>query len=337
MPSIDTPTTEAARVGVVVIGRNEGERLKRCIASVQSAGVHVVYVDSASTDGSADWARTQGVSVVALDMTRPFTAARARNAGVQHLLSSHPHLALVQFVDGDCEMDPAWLPMAVAFMGARPEVVVVSGRLRERHPEHSIYNRLCDAEWDAPEGPATVCGGIALMRVAAFRAAGGFREDLISGEEPELCVRLRAGGGKVWRLAVPMALHDAAMRRFGQWWRRTVRGGHGFAEGASLHGAPPERHYVAETRRAIAWGVALPLAALVLSVLIGPAGLLLLMAYPLQWLRLAWRERQAGRAPRLAWERSLFLVLARFPEAQGVLTFGLNRLRRRRAALMEYK
>jgi GT2 family glycosyltransferase len=327
----------AATVGVVVIGRNEGERLKRCIASVQSSGAAVVYVDSASTDGSAEWARDQAVTVVALDMDRPFTAARARNAGFQRLWADRPELAFVQFVDGDCEMDPAWVPSAASFLLARPDVAVVCGRLRERHPERSVYNRLCDMEWDASAGPAQACGGIALMRVGAFAASGGFREDLISGEEPELCVRLRASGWQVWRLALPMALHDAAMLHFTQWWKRTVRGGHGFAEGALLHGAPPERHYVAETRRALAWGVALPLAALLPAALFHPAWLSLLMAYPLQWLRLTWRERAAGRQGRQAVERALFLVLARFPEAQGVLTFWINRLRRRRAALMEYK
>lgn len=333
----DPSTEPPVSVGVVVIGRNEGERLKRCIASVQSPGARVVYVDSASTDGSAVWARAQGVEVVALEMDRPFTAARARNAGVQRLLARWPGLAFVQFVDGDCEMDPGWMAAAAQFLRDRPEVVVVSGRLRERHPEHSVYNRLCDAEWDAPAGPGTACGGIALMRLDAFAAAGGFREDLISGEEPELCVRLRAAGGRVWRLALPMALHDAAMLRFAQWWKRTVRGGHGYAEGSAMHGALPERHYVTETRRALLWGAALPVAAVVLALLLHTAWLALLLAYPLQWLRLAWRERAAGRAGRAGLERALFLVLARFPEAQGVLTFGLNRLRRRRAALMEYK
>jgi GT2 family glycosyltransferase len=333
MPSGDL----AATVGVVVIGRNEGERLKRCIASVQSSGAGVVYVDSASTDGSAEWARDQGVTVVALDMARPFTAARARNAGFQRLLAQRPGLVFVQFVDGDCEMDPGWLPTATGFLQSRPDVAVVCGRLRERHPERSIYNRLCDAEWDAPAGPAQACGGIALMRADALLASGGFREDLISGEEPELCVRLRATGWRVWRLASPMALHDAAMLHFSQWWKRTVRGGHGFAEGAMLHGAPPERHYVAETRRALLWGAALPAATLLLAALVHPACLVLVLAYPMQWLRLTWRERGAGRTGRLAVERALFLVLARFPEAQGVLTYWLNRLRRRRAGLMEYK
>lgn len=321
-------------VGVVVIGRNEGERLRRCIGSVQALADRVVYVDSDSTDGSAEWARGQGVDVVALDLSRPFTAARARNAGLRRLLALAPGLAFVQFVDGDCEVQPGWIPAAARFLQAHPRVVAACGRRRERFPERSVYNRLCDHEWDTPTGEAKACGGDALMRIEALQAVGGFREDLIAGEEPELCVRLRAAGGQVWRLPEEMTLHDAAMGRFGQWWKRAMRGGHAYAEGAWLHGASPERHFVVETRRALLWGAVLPLASLALAWLLHPAWLALLLAFPLQLLRLGWRERADGAAGR---ERALFLLLARFPEAQGALTFWLNRLRRRRAGLIEYK
>jgi len=324
---------DGAGFGVVVIGRNEGERLKRCLGSALPAATCVVYVDSGSTDGSADWARAQGARVVELDMTRPFTAARARNEGFRRLRLEAPQLPFVQFVDGDCEIAPGWLDAALAFLQEHPQVVAACGRRRERHPEHSLYNLLCDQEWDTPVGEARSCGGDVMMRTDALSRAGGYRDDLIAGEEPELCVRLRAAGWKIWRLPDEMTLHDAAMTRFGQWWKRSMRGGHAYAEGAALHGAPPERHGVAATRRALLWGAALPLATLVLT-LLSPWFLLLLAAYPLQVLRIALRD--GIRDPARRW-RALFFVLARFPEAQGVLKFRLDRLRRRRSVLIEYK
>ncbi|WP_238382488.1 glycosyltransferase family 2 protein [Tabrizicola thermarum] len=313
-------------LGAVVIGRNEGARLVACLASFPASVRPLVYVDSGSTDGSVAAARAAGAEVVALDMSVPFTAARARNEGFARLMQlGAPEF--VQFVDGDCVLQPGWLPAAEAFLRAHPEVGVVCGRRREIRPEVSIWNRLCDAEWDTPVGRALACGGDALMRVAAVQAVGGYDPALIAGEEPELCVRLRAAGWQVWRIDEEMTLHDAAMTRIGQWWKRTRRGGHAFAEGAALHGAPPERHWVAETRRAVLWGAVLPLVTLI-GALVSPWALLLLLLYPLQMLRLARRH---------GWERGVFMVLAKVPEAVGVLQYWMNRLRRRKAGLIEYK
>src|SRR3954468_10399767 len=154
-----------ARVGVVAIGRNEGERLRRCLESLEPAARPTVYVDSGSTDGSPDLARSLGADVVALDLSAPFTAARARNAGFERLLAIAPDVEYVQFVDGDCEVDPAWIPTATAAPDAGPEVAVVCGRRRERFPEGTLYNRLCDLEWDGAPGETDACGGDALMRV----------------------------------------------------------------------------------------------------------------------------------------------------------------------------
>lgn len=314
------------RVGAVIIGRNEGARLVACLASFPADVRLMVYVDSGSTDGSVDAARAAGAEVVALDMTVPFTAARARNEGFQRLLDlGAPDL--VQFVDGDCRLQPDWIARAAAFLAERPDVGVVCGRRREVHPEASIWNRLCDWEWDTPVGEARACGGDALMRVSAVRAVGGYDPTLIAGEEPELCVRLRQAGWKIWRIGEEMTLHDAAMTRFGQWWKRTRRGGHAFAEGAALHGAPPERHWVAETRRALLWGAILPVLTLA-GLLVTPWAAILLLIYPLQILRLS---------RRMGLERAVFTVLAKLPEALGVLQYRFNRLRKRRAGLIEYK
>jgi glycosyltransferase involved in cell wall biosynthesis len=323
-----------SRVGVVAIARNEGGRLARCLASVLREASRVVYVDSGSTDGSLERARAMGVETVALDSRLPFTAARARNAGLRRLLELEPALPFVQFVDGDCEIVAGWLERAVAFLDARREVVVVCGRRRERFPERSAYNLLCDMEWDTPPGEALACGGDALARAAVLARAGGFREDLIAGEEPELCARLRAAGWQVWRLPVEMTLHDAAMTRFSQWWRRTRRAGHAFAEVASLCRALPGRPWRRESLSNLVWGAALPASAFAGAWLFGPAALAVLCLYPLQVARIAVR---GDRSPRENWLRALAIVAGKLPEALGHLQYLASRAAGERARLIEYK
>jgi hypothetical protein len=228
-----------------------------------------------------------------------------------------------------------WIENAVAFLDAHRDVAVVCGRRRERYPRRSIYNWLCDIEWAGPiAGETKACGGDALMRLDAFTQVGRYREDLIAGEEPELCVRLRAAGWRIWRLDVDMTLHDAAITRFGQWWRRAVRGGYAFAQGAYLHGALPERHFVWEARRAWLLGVWLPLACLALGLVFGPWGWAAWLIYP---LHMVWKflhiHGSLGDRTRLA----LFWGIGCFPEGWGQIKFMRDRLLGRQARLIEYK
>ncbi len=319
------------KVAVVAIGRNEGERLAKCLASVIAVGAPVVYVDSGSRDGSVATARGAGIDVVELDGGIPYTAARARNEGFERVRRLTPDLSYVQFVDGDCEIIAGWIEKAVAFLDAHREVAVVCGRLRERYPRRSIYNRLCDIEWDTPVGETDACGGNALMRVDAFERVGAYRADLAAGEEPELCARLRAAGWRVWRLDVEMARHDAAMMRFSQWWWRAVRTGYGVAQHAYLFGTPSLRW---GALRAWLWGVWLPLACLVFGVVLGPWGWASWLIYPLQFLRQTLRNR--GPLSRRAF-LALFQLVSRFAECWGQIKFMCERLLDRQARLIEYK
>jgi len=321
-------------VGIVVIGRNEGDRLAECLKSVVYLGYPIVYVDSGSTDGSVQMALAMGVNVVPLDIQRPFTAARARNEGFQRLTALLPELQYVQFVDGDCELVDGWLESAIRFLDAHPDGAGVCGRLRERHPERSVYNMLCDIEWDTPVGETSFCGGNVLMRVVPFVQLRGYRPHLIAGEEPELCLRLRATGWRIWRLDVEMALHDAAMVRFGQWWKRSLRNGHAFAEGTFLLGASAERHWVQETFSAWVWGLGLPLSIFFCAALVGPFALAAFAVYPLQVIRLALRGNRSTRAN---WWRAVFLVIGKFPEMLGQAKFISNRAFGSRSKLIEYK
>lgn len=312
-------------VDAVVIGRNEGERLVACLAALAGSVRRVVYVDSGSTDGSLDAARAAGAEALALDLSRPFTAARARNAGLSALKSGPPEF--VQFIDGDCVLREGWIERGVKFLTDNLRAAVVCGRRRERFPQISVYNALIDAEWNTPLGESKTCGGDALMRYQAVQTVGGYREDLIAGEEPELCLRLRARGWTIWRIDAEMTWHDAAITRFGQWWKRTERAGHAFAEGAARFSTPQAPHWRDESRRIWLWGLAIPLVAL-LGSLLHPAVLGLVLVYPLQVLRLKGR---------MGWTAAFFNTLGKFPEAQGALRFHLRRLNRAESRLIEYK
>lgn len=321
------------QIGLVVIGRNEGQRL---IASLRSLGPHVrnaVYVDSGSTDGSVQAAREMGAQVVELATDIPFTAARARNAGVAALVKEHPATGLVQFIDGDCSLADDWLTAAAAFLADRPDVAIVTGRRRERFPDRSFYNELCDREWDGPKGLISECGGDFMIRMADFRAVQGFRAELIAGEEPELCLRLRERGRVIWRLDREMTLHDANIMQLRQWWRRQMRAGHAFAEVSWLHFASPKRIWQRQFLRSMVWGLALPLIAVALAVLLDWRFLLLLLAYPLNVARIAAREGGSLSA----WKSAALSVLGKLPEAAGALKFHSGRLAGKRQALIEYK
>lgn len=319
-------------IAAVVIGRNEGERLRACLNSLVGQVRHLVYVDSGSTDGSIEFSESVGATVVALDLSIPFTAARARNAGFEKALELGG-AKYVQFVDGDCCVQPGWLDIARTKLSENSDIAVVSGRVRERYPEASVYNRLCDAEWDRPVGETKSCGGNAMMRVDAFEALGGFEDSLIAGEEPELCIRLRRAGWKIYRLDAEMVLHDAAMTRFSQFWKRARRGGFAASEGVAIHGGPPEYHGVATVGRALIWGLALPAAILTGAFVTTPWVLLLLILYPLQVLRLA--ARSGAGEPK--WEKAIFLTIGKFAEAQGCIEYCWRRVTRGRAQLIEYK
>jgi GT2 family glycosyltransferase len=331
-------------VGIVVIGRNEGERLKECLRSLRG-GDAVVYVDSGSSDGSVEWARSHGALVVELPSPPAFTAARGRNAGLEALKSSQPLIRMVQMVDGDCAVAPTWIEAGRRALENDRGLAVVFGRRRERFPEASIYNALCDDEWNTPVGPAKSCGGDALFRIEALEQAGGYDPSLIAGEEPDLCLRLRAAGWCVERIDEEMTTHDAAILHFGQWWRRAKRGGHAFVELAHRHRRAGDPAWRQKCLSVLVWAGLLPLVLLAATAfaLRSPTmpalGLVLLclLPWPLQILRLFLREWVRGNSPRKAAASAALMTIGKFAEMSGMLLYASRQLSRRTATLIEYK
>lgn len=330
-----------ATVAAVVIGRNEGERLKRSLASVREQVGRIVYVDSGSSDDSVAFARSLGIEVIELDRSAPFTAARGRNAGAMAIYHSGDMPDYIQFIDGDCLLVQGWIAAGLAHLEARPDLGIVTGWRSEIHRDASVYNAICDFEWHRPAGPIEACGGDMMVRAQAFFDLDGFNPQVIAAEDDEFCVRMRKSGLGIERLPLPMTRHDAAMTRFSEWWRRAVRSGHGFAQVGHLH---PD-HFRAERRRVWLYGLLLPLIALAglvlaLSGAVWP-GLLVVIAamtgYELSWLRTVQGLIRAGLPAREAMHHALYLSLSKFPNLLGMLTYHWRRWQRRDMNIIEYK
>ena len=315
-------------LGAVAIGRNEGDRLKACLRSLVPLCERVVYVDSGSRDDSVAFARSLGVTVVELDTITPFTAARARNAGFEALLAAGD-LDLVQFVDGDCKVQPEWLQAGTEAMAADPELGLVTGWRSEIHPQASVYNQMCEVEWHRPAGAIETSGGDMMVRVAAFQQVGGFDPLLIAGEDPEFSLRLGKAGWRLERLPVSMTLHDANMTAFGQWWKRTVRTGHCFAQIGQMH--PP--HFRREILRVWAYGLILPLLALIGLFTSGWLLLLVLAVYELSYFK----TLRGLKGQPMAARQAALLTLAKIPNLLGMLSYYRHRRSGEAMQLIEYK
>lgn len=330
-------TSQNDRVGAVIIGRNEGERLKRCIASAKKQISTLVYVDSGSSDGSAEYAASQGASVVQLDMSKPFSAGRARNAGFERIKSLETDLDYIQFIDGDCELGENWIRAGLEYLTRNPAFAIVTGRLRERFPGKSMYNELCDVEWNRPIGESLSSGGNFMVRFGAFSDIGGFNPDMIAGEEPELCFRLRRLGWKIYNLDELMALHDANMLRFSQWWKRSIRTGYAYTHRYFLHKADSDRYLLRATVRIWLWAFVLPLSVLLVSIVAGGWACLLLLIYPAQLARGALDAMALTKKPGASIRYALFNIIGRWPQLIGQIKFILERLARKKASIIEYK
>jgi len=348
------------QTAVVVIGRNEGERLKRCLSSIQAQhSGPIVYVDSGSTDGSVAYARAVSVQVVELAMDTAFTMARARNAGLfylsEHYLSSdNSEIQLVQFVDGDCELAPGWLAVASDYLQRHPLVVAVCGNRIERFPHSSVYNQLIDMEWQAMAGEVEACGGDAMYRIDPLLLVDGFTDCMIAGEEAELGRRLTATGLSIMRLDEPMTTHDADMHKFTQWWLRSIRCGHAYAQGYDLQRNNRVSGRACYKRRQVLsslfYGIAVPalfllFGSMLIAVKLPPVSIIVIYSTMLFLLSLyirliqksAWVKMRLGNSLRQCFRYGSFVALAKFPEAQGVLKYYKNKLLGKTAGIIEYR
>jgi cellulose synthase/poly-beta-1,6-N-acetylglucosamine synthase-like glycosyltransferase len=328
------------KLSVVIIGRNEGSRLRACIESVRAQDLpagefEIVYVDSASSDGSPELARSLGAAVIELEGL-PMSAARGRNAGWR--ASRAP---FILFLDGDTILDPHFASRALDQLDQHPDWVAVLGRRRESHPHQSLFNRVLDIDWIRQPGPQDFFGGDVLVRREALEAEGGYDEHLVAGEEPELCRRLRERGWTITYIDEPMTLHDLAMDSWTQYWRRAVRTGLAYAQVSERFAGTSDPLWTRERRHhvrcGLLWMIA-PVAGVLASVLgrsIWPLAATVAMLAAL-CLRSALRQRH--RCPDLltAILYGIHSQIQHVPILVGIWEYA-RRKRTNRTGLIEYK
>ena len=323
---------EHHNLGVVVIGRNEGARLRACLTPLATSSFPVVYVDSASSDGSATLARDLGITTLELDANQPLSAARGRNAGFYYLLEHYPELMFIQFVDGDCVLDDDWLDDAKHQLQTDPRLVAACGILREKDHCKSLFAQLSDIDWSyRPTGEIHSCGGIFMVRASTFQQINGFRSDLSGEEEAELCRRLLRTGGKIIRFPTAMAEHDAGEQNLAQWWQRTTRVGYSYAQAATLPEPDRDYHKQRVIKANIVWAALIPVTMIGLLAthwLWPPYGIaiavLLALLYPIQMLRIYRHAKSDGLTTFRAWLYGCFCMLAKWPQLIGHIRYWLN-------------
>ena len=330
-------------VAVVIIGRNEGERLRACLESVLTMNyprelVEVIYVDSSSTDSSVDLARNMGVTTIVL--TGPTTAARGRNAGW-----THTEAPFILFLDGDTLLHPDFVRSAIAHINDprhTEPIAGVYGNRRETRTADSIYNALFDLDWNAAPGYSLFFGGDALVRREALESVGGYNPLLIAGEEPDLCRRMRGLGNRILHVDEPMTLHDLAMFTFSQYWRRSVRTGYAYAEISGKYANTTDPLWQAESKSNVVrgifwwWGPIFAMAISILSQSMIPFTLFLLAALAL-FARSALKTRHRTGSLKLLIAYSLHSHLQQIPILFGQIRYRKQRRRGGNAAIIEYK
>ncbi len=202
------PNALACRVSIIIKALNEERRIvaavESALAAVQTVGGEVVLADSCSSDATVALASNYPIRIVQLAHTRERCCGVGPQLGYQHSSGE-----FVYILDGDMKMLPGFLPAALAFMQAHPEVAGVGGRVVEMNCSSLEY--LARVERGQSHMQAGVIDRLdmgGLYRRSAIEQTGYFSDrNLHSYEEFDLAVRLRAKGWKLWRIALDSVQH----------------------------------------------------------------------------------------------------------------------------------
>ena len=197
-----------ASVVVAVRGDTRAQRLLASLAAqtVPRQDYEVLIVEN----GSTVLAGTEG----AYGITRYAHLARGNSAAARNMGLGMARGRFVLLTDADCVARPGWVEAMTACL-ARGEVAAAGGVIVKHQPRtwaqrHAIT--IVDGQQRLSYLPALhlpyVAGANAGFVASALREAGGFDEDLRSGNDVDVCYRLGLGGHRVGLAPGAVIEHD---------------------------------------------------------------------------------------------------------------------------------
>jgi len=178
-------------VSVIVPAWNEADELPNTLPVLQRAlgelgrSAEIVVVDNASTDGTAEIARTQGARVVREPERR---IARARNAGAA---ASRGRFLI--FVDADTRPSAELLRASLSLLDSGT-VCGGGAQVAFETLDRTLY-RWGTAFWNAIALRLNLAAGCYVFATRqAFDATGGFSERVYAGEEILFSLRMHRWG-----------------------------------------------------------------------------------------------------------------------------------------------
>jgi len=183
------------------------EFLDRSLQSIAAAvrahpDAELILVDHQSTDGSWEFLNSRFSGVAVLLRVSGGSVASVRNRGVARASGEY-----LSFIDSDCVVSEQYLSTAVRVLADTGAVATGSMVALPERP-HWIEDAWVSSLTGPGDGSVRFLNsGNFFVRADAFLAVGGFDERLLSGEDSELCQRLRGKGGTLFSAESVRAVH----------------------------------------------------------------------------------------------------------------------------------
>lgn len=189
-------------ISFIVPMKNEEATLQTCLDSIvreMADGDELIVVDNGSTDGSLNIARRfKGIRL--LECLNTFISG-LRNTG-----ASAAQGTLLAFIDADCLLTLGWRDAVIATLADAS--IAATGSKYALPPEpHWIELVWFSQRKPVPGDVSYINSGNLVIRGSVFRQSGGFDETLQTGEDAELCFRLRSTGHRIWENPKIEAVH----------------------------------------------------------------------------------------------------------------------------------